>query len=118
MKKLKKFKTILGSISLIVGFAFFLTAQMVISTTEKYTFTKPFTKYELQILSYKWIGIVLIISGILDIILVVLAKKKEAEMKDPSNLTISSVRCPNCGLTLSSSTKVCPKCKTNLKGDA
>ncbi len=115
---MKKFKTILGSIGIIIGFALFLSAQMVISTSTRYTFERPLTQYEIQILSLKWFGILFIIFGVLDIILVILAKKKEAEMQDPNDLTLNSGKCPNCGLLVSDGTKICPKCKTVLKGDS
>ncbi len=115
---MKKIKTILGSIGIIVGFALFFAAQMDISTNTRYTFTRPFTQYEVQILSLKWLGILFMVFGVLDIILVVLAKRKEGEMQDPNNLTFSSGKCPNCGLLVSDGTRICPKCKTVLKGDS
>lgn len=115
---MKKLKTILGSIGIIIGFALFLAAQFVISTNTRYTFERPLTQYEVQILSLKWFGILFMVFGVIDIILVFLAKKTESKMQNPNNLTFSSGKCPNCGLLVSNGTKICPKCKTVLKEDS
>lgn len=117
---MKKFKMVSAIISLIIGFAFYMAAKVTISTNSRYTFTKPYTKFEIETLTYKWIGIFLLVFGIIDIVLLVIAKRREATFEDPNNLgkrPTNTVKCPNCGLTISATTRVCPKCNKILKGD-
>lgn len=114
---MKKFKMVSAIISLIIGFAFYMAAKVTISSSSHYTFTKPYTKFEIETLTYKWIGIFLLVFGIIDLVLLVIAKRREATFEDPNNLNTTTVKCPNCGLTISATTRVCPKCNKILKGD-
>ncbi len=113
---MKKFLTITGSISSIVGFVLFLTAQIIISSETRYTWRKPYTAFEAQTLTLKWVGIILLICGILDIILIIVSKYYENKNSQDIDVTNnSSVQCPNCGLLVNKETKICPKCKNSLK---
>ena len=61
-------------IDLIVGFSLFIAAQLEISTNSRYTFHKPLTKYELQVISFKWVGILLIVCGIFELVVKLIQK--------------------------------------------
>ena len=56
-------------VSLVLGITFFVSAQWEIATNSYYSFKKPYTQYEIQIIIYKWAGILFIIAGILMLIM-------------------------------------------------
>lgn len=113
---MKKFYGIMGAISGIIGFVMFLSAQMVISTNSRYSWSKPYTSFEIETLSIKWIGLFLLISGILDIALIVISKYYgEKNIQDVNIQQLTTTVCPNCNIPVNNNTTVCPKCKNSLR---
>mgnify|MGYP004463093753 FL=1 len=52
-------------INLILGIALLGAAQWEIATNSRYSFERPYTQYEIQIILYKWAGILFIVTGII-----------------------------------------------------
>ena len=61
----EKIGWIVGLIEVFAGFAFFLVAQTEISSNSRYTWRRPYTDYEQQVIMTKWIGLILLIVGII-----------------------------------------------------
>lgn len=57
--------TIWSSIEIVAGFIMYLYSKMIIDTNDRYTWTQPFTYYEERIMIIKYVGIVLIVFGII-----------------------------------------------------
>lgn len=113
---MKKFKLILGGISTFIGFVMFLYGQTTIATNSRYTWTKPFTEFEAQTLIVKNIGICLLVCGILDLLLVAFSAYYTSKTtKDSNDIGVIAKKCPSCGLSVHHLTKICPKCKTEIK---
>ena len=113
---MKKLYGIIGTICSIIGLILTLAAQTVIWSNTRYTWSRPYTQFEAETLSVKWIGIVLLISGIIDILLIVISKiYADKNIKDATIQEFADIICPNCGLRVSKTTNVCPKCKNNVK---
>lgn len=113
---MKKFYGIMGAVCSIIGFVMTISAQMIISTNTYYTWSRPYTQFELETLSVKWIGVLLLISGIIDIAMIVISKiYTDKNVQDSTTQEFTTAVCPNCGLRVSKTTEVCPKCKYNIK---
>ena len=109
---------IIGAIEVIIGFAFFLVAQMEISSDSRYTWTKPYTSYEAQVLMIKWIGIVFLIGGICWLALKVYQARytdKHTQEMNPVVKKGGTTKCLNCGLTLIANAVSCPRCGKTVK---
>lgn len=57
--------TIWSFIEIVAGFIMYLYSKMIIDTNDRYTWTQPFTYYEERIMMIKYVGIVLIVFGII-----------------------------------------------------
>ncbi len=113
---MKKLYGILGAVSSIIGFVLTISSQIIIESNTRYTWTRPYTQFEAQTLSVKWIGIALLISGLIDIALIVISKMyTDKNIKDTNIQMFTDITCPHCGLRVSKTTNVCPKCKNNIK---
>ena len=113
---MKKFYAIIGTISGIVGFIMTLSAQIAIWSNTRYTWTRPYTSFEVQTLLVKWIGLMLLISGIVDITLIVVSKIYTAKnVQDVNVQEYATIVCKHCGLRVNKETSVCPKCKNQIK---
>lgn len=108
-----KFVWILGTLETIIGFGLFFAAQMEISSNSRYTWRKPYTSYEAQVIMMKWLGIILLVSGIIWLCLKVLQIKYTNTHTQEITPVIERggvIKCSNCGLTLSADVENCPKC--------
>ena len=108
---------IIGSLELLIGFVMFVSAQIEISTNHHYTFRKPYTEYEMQVVLLKWLGIIFLISGIIWILLKLyqanyLSKHMQEIPHFNQSNSISS--CPKCGLTITGNVSTCPRCGTAI----
>ncbi len=113
---MKKLYGIMGAISSIIGFIFTISAQIVIESNTRYTWSRPYTQFEAQTLLVKWIGLAMLISGLIDIALIVISKVyTDKNIKDTNIQRFADITCPHCGLRVSKSTNVCPKCKKSIK---
>lgn len=104
---------ILGVAETCIGFVLFVVAQMEISSNSRYTWRKPYTSYEAQVVMTKWIGIILLISGIVWLLLKIYQLRytnTHTQEITPLSENGGSVKCPNCGLSLSADVKTCPRC--------
>lgn len=113
---MKKAYAIIGTICSVIGFILFLSAQMIIWESTGYTWSKPYTQFEAQTLLVKWIGLLLLICGIIDLVMFTISKYyTNKNVQDVNMQQLTTTTCPNCGLPVNNSAKVCPKCKTELK---
>lgn len=104
---------ILGTVQAVIGFALFLTAQLEISGNPWYTWHRPYSSYEAQIIMMKWIGIILLISGISILGLKLYQLRytsTHTQEITPVTKRGGSITCPGCGLTLSANIATCPRC--------
>ena len=113
---MKSLKLVLGYISSIVGIVMIICARMEMGSNSRYTWTPPYTQYEAGVVVVQWIGIFLLFCGIIDVVVAIVAQKYTSDnIRDIDTHTV--VKCPGCGISLDSETKVCPKCKKVLKGE-
>ena len=111
---MKKVKLVLGFISSIVGFAMLLCARMEIATNSRYTWRTPYSQYEAGVMVVQWIGILLLVCGIIDIVVAIVAQRYVSNnVKDIDTHTV--IKCPECGIRVDSNAKICPKCNKALK---
>lgn len=104
---------ILGSVELVVGFILFVFAQIEIYGNSRYTWERPYTEYEAQVIITRWIGIVLLIWGIATIILKLIQTvyvNNHTQDINPLTQNGGAIRCANCGLSLAANVKICPRC--------
>lgn len=108
-----KFGWIFGALDTVVGFILLVAAQMEISSNPWYTWRKPYTSYEAQVLMVKWVGILLIVCGLIWLGLKVYQTRytsNHIQEINPITKTGGAIQCPNCGLTLSAGVGQCPRC--------
>ena len=113
-----KFGWIVGTIETIVGFTCFMVAQMEISSNSRYTWSRPYTSYEAQVLMTKWVGIALLISGIVWLGLKVYQTRyinSHVQEMDQVVRKGGTIRCSNCGINLTADIERCPRCRTAVK---
>ena len=116
MKKTTR-RAILGIIEGVAGIILFAVAQGEIWTNSRYTFTRPYTDYELNIILLKWCGILLIFSAVW--IFIMMVYQNNYSDKHVKDITSTAARggsriCPACGLPVSADISTCPRCKTIL----
>lgn len=114
----KKVGWIIGTIETIIGFVCFLVAQMEISSNSRYTWRKPYTSYEAQVLMTKWIGIAFLVSGIIWLGLKVYQVRyteKHVQEMNPVVKKGGIAKCLNCGLALTADAESCPRCGKTVK---
>ena len=109
---------VVGTIETIVGFVFFIIAQIEISGNSRYTWTKPYTSYETQVLMVKWIGVLLLIYGIINLGLKVYQERyTEKHTQEMSSVVKrgGKSKCLNCGLALTADVECCPRCGKKIE---
>lgn len=115
-----KFVWILGIFEIIIGFVLFFSAQMEISNNSWYTWCKPYSSHEMQVIMMKWIGIILLISGVVWICLKLYQTRyTNIHTQDITQMTKKGgvIKCSNCGLTLSADVENCPRCGNIIKAN-
>ncbi len=111
----KKIMGICGAISSFVGWVLWLSAQSVISTNTRYTWEPPYTAFEAEHIFVRAIGLFLLISGLLDLGLLIASRFYNSKtVKDPNSNEITTTKCPKCGLSVHKTVTLCPKCKTKI----
>lgn len=111
-------KSIIGIFVTVVGFLLFVMAQSEMSDNSRYTWSEPYSSYESQVIMMKWIGFILLISGITYFVLkwyqTIYTNK---HVQDVNSVTKSegTVNCCHCGLTVLADTKKCPRCGKSLE---
>ena len=109
----EKIGWIVGIVEVIVGFAFFVTAQAEMSSNSRYTWRRPYTDYEQQVILTKWIGLALLIAGIIGlgirIYKYIYTNKHTEDINEISRLG-GTIKCPGCGLIIVRNVAVCPRC--------
>lgn len=109
----KKIGWIIGFAESIVGFALFIAAQSEISANSWYTWRPPYTSYEAEVIMMKWIGLALLISGVVWIGLKFYQIKfinKHTEDINQVTEKGGAIKCAGCGLEVAASVKTCPRC--------
>lgn len=109
---------IIGTIETIIGFACFFVAQMEISSNSRYTWRKPYSSHEAQVLMTKWIGIAFLISGIVWLGLKIYQARytnKHTQEMNPVVKNGGTTKCLNCGLALTAGAESCPRCGNAVK---
>ena len=82
----------------IFGIALFGAAQWEIATNSRYSFERPYTQYEIQIILYKWAGILFIVTGIILLVMNIIkqndankyGKRLKTELFKESNVNIKT----------------------------
>lgn len=101
-------------LDLIIGAVLFLAAQIEISTNSRYTFRKPLTNYETQVITMKWCGVIFLVSGIVWLIIKIFqsayVNKHVQENMNNGAMYQKATICPGCGLQVASSAVPCPRC--------
>lgn len=119
MKLKGKVGWIIGIIETIIGFTCFLGAQIEILCNSRYTWRKPYTSYEIQVLMIKWTGIIFLISGIAWFCLKVYQVRYTDKHTQDVNSVVKKggiIKCLNCGLSLTEDAERCPRCGKSVKG--
>lgn len=107
---------IIGGICCIIGLACFIAAQVEINTNHYYTWTRPYTSYEAQVIITRIVGIGLLISGIIDLVLVFASIiYTHSTVQDINCQKMISTPCPTCGIQLGTAVNICPRCKTRIR---
>ena len=114
--RIRRVFLIIGCIALFLGFVFFIVAQSEINKPHSYyNFRPPLTDYEREVIVFKIIGIVLLISGAIDVLLSIISLKYEntvtTEINSPQ---VFAKTCPKCGLQIDVSVRTCPRCKNRI----
>lgn len=113
----EKMGWIVGLIEVFAGFAFFVVAQTEISSNSRYTWRRPYTDYEQQVIMTKWIGLILLIVGItglgIRVYKTMYTNKHTQEINEITKLG-GTVNCQKCGLTVAQNVSVCPRCGTEI----
>lgn len=108
---MKKVSIILATISLVAGVVAFGVGQIGMSANAAYWWTETYTQMKLV----KNIGLILILCGIVDAAsLFISAKRSQKIVQDVKTQQFTTKNCTNCGLTVSKTVKICPKCKKEV----
>ena len=96
-----------------IGFILFITAQMEISGDSSYSWRRPYSDYEQQVITTKWIGLVLLIGGGIwlgiRIYQYVYVNKHTQDLNEIAKLG-GIAKCQTCGLTVTQNLTFCPRC--------
>ena len=102
----------------IIGLILFITAKTEIAGDSYYTWTPPYTPYEARVLITKWIGLGLLIAGIVWEVLKVFQirytnnhTQEIDQVVKRGGITI----CVSCGLTLTADAVKCPRCGREIR---
>lgn len=104
---------LIGIIALVIGVPVFMDAQDKISNNPFFTWSRPYTSYEEQVMQSRWFGIMLIVLGVVCIGSEVYRKiytNKHVKNVDQLMQKGGYVKCADCGLAISADVKVCPRC--------
>lgn len=110
---------IIGALLAFIGFISIIIANTQISLSSGYTFRPPYTEYEAGILTTKYIGIGMLIIGIIILLLMIVSKiyysKNVQDISDVGNGKVNYISCPVCNCKTTSDSKYCPKCNHKLQ---
>lgn len=112
-KMKQKVYTLSFLIETVVGFLMFIVAQAEISSNGGYTWSPPYTSHEASVITMKWIGILVLLTGLVGIGLMLFRNyylNRHVTDTKPISQSGSKVRCPECGLMVLSGVKKCPRC--------
>ncbi|MDE7424357.1 MAG: zinc ribbon domain-containing protein [Lachnospiraceae bacterium] len=104
---------IIGTLETLMGFFMFIVAKAEISSNSSYTWSRPYTSYEAQVIITKWVGIMLLVSGVIWIgQKLYQAIYTNKHIQDINQLTQrgGAIKCASCGLGISASVDICPRC--------
>lgn len=117
MKKIIGF--IIGALMTLIGFMNIIIANIEMSTARGYTFRPPYTEYEAGVIITKYIGIGMLIIGIIILLLMIVSKiyysKNVQDMSDVGNGRVNFISCPVCNCKTTRDSEYCPKCNHKLK---
>lgn len=114
-KKSQKILFFISLVMLIAGFIMWVTAQMEISSNARYTWQKPYSTYEAQIILIKWIGILFFICGLLDVgaaLFKIIYTNKHTHEVSGIDRQGGVTQCLKCGLAITGNVRRCPRCGT------
>lgn len=111
---MKKATLIFGCISSFLGLVMVFIARIEMASNSRYTWTRPYSSYEAGFVLLQMIGILFLVWGVVDVLTYLFSVKYTSNKIQDVN-TISIIKCPKCGISLDSKTKICPKCKTIIK---
>lgn len=119
MKKLKDVVAwILNVYVIAFGFSLFQSAQSEISSNPWYTWRRPYSSYEQEVITTRWIGLVLLIAGLIFLLFrlfMTMYNNRHIEEATPMARKDGTIKCSVCGLELVANTKTCPRCSTVVK---
>lgn len=108
---MKKVICVMGIVCAIMGFVLMVSANIEINTNSHYTWERPYTSYEKKILTTKYAGIVLLISGATDIILTVVSTVYTARtVQNVVDNQSEFLVCTSCRCKIIKGTVFCPNC--------
>lgn len=115
---------IIGYILIVLGVFGMVGSFTTISNDWRYTYKPPYTDHETTMIALLIISVVVFIVGIMVIIFSVVKKKNEDKLKEITNipqmnsngqLSVKN-KCPNCGLNVSDTCTICPRCGQKING--
>jgi len=68
LTKKQLIRTIVGIALFVVGVIFYIVAQSEVLTSTRYTFSRPYTNYELSVLAIRTIGLLSVIGGVICVV--------------------------------------------------
>lgn len=117
MKKIVGF--IIGALMAFIGLVNIIVANIQINTTRGYTFRPPYTEFEAGVITTKYIGIGILIAGIIIMILMIVSKiyysKNVQDVSSRGNSSVNFISCPACGCKTTDDSEYCMKCGNKLK---
>lgn len=117
MKKIIGF--IIGALMTFIGLVNVIIANIEISTARGYTFRPPYTEYEAGVIITKYIGIGLLIIGIIILLLMIVSQiyysKNVQDISGTGNGRVNFISCPVCGCKTTMDSEYCPKCNYKLR---
>ena len=96
-----------------IGLVLFLSARLEIASASWYSWTPPYTEYEAKILTINWIGLILLISGLLSVcvrIFKIAYTKKHVQDINSITQKNGTLTCAHCGLNVTADVQTCPRC--------
>ena len=110
---------IFGAIMTFIGLITILVCNETINTSRRYTFRPPLTEYEIGVLSTRFIGIALLVIGIVILIIMIVSSyyysKNVQDISDIGNGKANFISCPVCNCKTTSDSEYCPKCNNKLR---
>ena len=114
--ELKKNRMLWEVLEFAAGAIMYIWAKWKIETDVYYTWTQPLSSYETRVLCFKYIGIILVVFGIVSIVYKLFcgSNKKSNDFTTEEVLKGSEKKkmhfCTNCGAKLKEEDKFCPAC--------